>query len=76
MEKLWLFGLFSADKGDKINMWMIKIMIKGNQIDIDIWLISKVDNIQKPCLSLKSSFFPLVYWFVNTSRSHCETCPG
>ena len=31
----------------------------------NVLLISKVDNIQKPFLSLKSGFFPLVYWFVN-----------
>ena len=50
------FGLFSGDKGDNIDMWMIKIMIKANQIDMDVLLIPKVDNIQKPCLSLKSGF--------------------
>ena len=57
VEKLWLFGLFSGDKGDSIDMWMIKITMKVNQIDMDVLLISKVDNIQKPCLSLKSVFF-------------------
>ena len=57
MEKLWLFVLFSGDKGDNIDMWMIKITIKANQIDMDVLLISKVDNIQKSCLSLKSSLF-------------------
>ena len=59
MEKLWLFGLFSGDKGDNIDTRMIKITIKANLIDmgVGVLLISKVDNIQKPCLSLKSSFF-------------------
>ena len=57
VEKLWLFGLFSGDKGDNTDMWMIKITIKANQIDMDVLLISKVDNIQKPCLSPKSGFF-------------------
>ena len=33
-KKLWLFGLFSGDKGDNIDMWMIKITIKANQIDM------------------------------------------
>ena len=65
MEKLWLFGLFSGDKGDNTDMWMMKITIKANQIDMDVLLISKVDNIQKPCLSLKSGFSPLFHWFVN-----------
>ena len=45
-EKLWLFRLFSGDKGDNIDMWMIKITIKANQIDMDALLISEVDNIQ------------------------------
>ena len=57
MEKLWLFGLFSGDKGDNFDMCMIKITIKANQIDMDVLLISKVDNIQKPCLSLNPFFF-------------------
>ena len=48
---------FSGDKGDNIDMWMIKITIKANQIEMDVLLISKVDNVQKPCLSLKSGFF-------------------
>ena len=56
-KKLWLFGLFSGDKGDNIDMWMTKISIKANQIDMNVLLISKVDNIDKPCLSLKSGFF-------------------
>ena len=51
------FGLFSGDEGDNTDMWMIKITIKANQIDMDVLLISEVDNIQKPCLSLKSGFF-------------------
>ena len=54
---MWLFGLNSGDKGDNIDMWMIKITIKANQIDMDVLLISKVGNIQKTCLSLKSGFF-------------------
>ena len=56
VEKFWLFGLFSGDKGDNIDMWMIKITIKANQIYMNVLLISKVDNIDKPCLSLKSGF--------------------
>ena len=33
-KKLWLFGLFSGDKGDYIDAWMIKITIETNQIDM------------------------------------------
>ena len=64
MEKLWLFGQSSGDKGDSIDMWMIKITIKANQFDMDVLLVSKVGNIQKACLSLKSGF-SIFYWFVN-----------
>ena len=56
MEKLWFFELFSGDKGDNIDMRMIKITIKSNHIDMGVLLISKAGNIQKPCLSLKSGF--------------------
>ena len=56
-KKLWLFGLFSGDKGDNTDMWMIKITIKANKIDMNVLIISNVDNIDKPCLSLNSGFF-------------------
>ena len=36
---------------------LIKITIKANQIDMDVLLISNVDNIKKPCLSPKCGFF-------------------
>ena len=61
MVKLWLFGLFSGDKGDNIDMWMIKIMIKANQNYVDILLISKVDDIKKPAFSISllvCEFYP------------------
>ena len=61
METLWLFGLNSGDKGDNIDMWMIKITIKANQIDMDVLLFSKVGNIQKTCLSLKSGFSIILF---------------
>ena len=57
VEKLLLFGLFSGDKGDSIDIWMIKITIKASKIDLDVSFISEVDNVQKLCLSLKSAFF-------------------
>ena len=56
-KKLSLFGLFSGDKGDNIDMWMIKITIKANKIDMNVLIFSNVDNIDKPCLSLNSGFF-------------------
>ena len=51
------FWTFWGDKGDSIDMWMIKITIKADQIDMDVLFISEVDNVQKLCLSLKSGFF-------------------
>ena len=36
------FELFFLDKCDNIDMWMIKIMIKANQIHMDVLPISKV----------------------------------
>ena len=38
--KIVAFGLFSGDKGDNIDMWVTKITIKANQIDMDVLLIS------------------------------------
>ena len=32
---MWLLGLFSGDKGD-IDVWMLKNIIKTNQIDMDV----------------------------------------
>ena len=35
-KKFWTFGLFSGDKGDYGDVWMIKITIKTNETDIDV----------------------------------------
>ena len=35
-KKLWLFLLFPWDKGDYVDVWMIKIMIEINQIYMDV----------------------------------------
>ena len=43
-EKLRLLGLFSGDKDDNIDMWMIKITIETNHIDLNVLLISKVNK--------------------------------
>ena len=40
-KKLWLFGLFSEDKGDYIDALMIKIAIKTNQIDMGVCFFQK-----------------------------------
>ena len=58
------FGPFPGDKGDNIDMWMIKITIKANQIDMDALLISEVDNIQNHVVS-EVQLFPLICWFVH-----------
>ena len=41
VKKLWLFGLFSGDKGDYIDVWMIKIIIETNQIDMGVCFFQK-----------------------------------
>ena len=46
--KIVVFVLFSWDKGDCVDVWMIKISIETNRSGC--LLLSKVDNIQKPCL--------------------------
>ena len=38
---MWHFGLFSGDKGDYYDVWMINIMIKKNQIDMDVCFFKK-----------------------------------
>ena len=40
-KKLWHSGLLSRDKGDNIDVWMIKIKIKSNQIDTDVCFVQK-----------------------------------
>ena len=61
-EKCASFGLFPGDKGDNIDMWMIKITINANRIEMDALLISNVD---KTMFVPKVRLFPLFYWFVN-----------
>ena len=41
VKKLWLFGLFSGDKGNYIDASMIKIIIETNQIDMDVCFFQK-----------------------------------
>ena len=67
--KLWLFGLFSGDKGD---IWMIKITIEANQIEMDVLLISKVDNVQK---SLNSGFSIILSVYEFYQKYVIETHP-
>ena len=40
-EKFWFFGPFSWDKGDYIDVWMIKVTIKTNQIEMDVCFFQK-----------------------------------
>ena len=35
-KRLWFCELFSGDKGDYIDVWMMKITIKTNQIDMNV----------------------------------------
>ena len=38
---MWTFWLFSGVKDDYIDVWMIKIPIKTNQIDMDVGFFNK-----------------------------------
>ena len=38
-KKLWLFGLFSGDKGDYSDVWMIKITMASKEIKL-IWMFA------------------------------------
>ena len=40
-EKPWLFELFSGDKDDYSDGWMIKSTIKANEIDMDVCFFQK-----------------------------------
>ena len=60
--KLWLSGLFSRGKGDNIDMWMIKIMIKAKYVKVKlIWMFCLF---RSESLFLKSSFF---HYFIGLS---------
>ena len=56
----------------------IKITIKENQIDMDVLLIPEVDNVQRPCLSLKSGFSIslLVCEFYPHRQTWYQKCAG
>ena len=41
MKSIVAFGLFSGDKSDYIDLWMIKITIETNQIDMDVCYFQK-----------------------------------
>ena len=60
-KKLWPFGLFSGDKGDYIDVMIIKNMIKTNQTDTNVCFFQKYNNHVCP---QRPAFFSSVYWFV------------
>ena len=41
MEKMWLFEQFPENKGDCIDVWIMKITIKTNQIGMDVYFFQK-----------------------------------
>ena len=57
VEKLWLF--WTVFWGQRWQHWYLddQNTIKAIQSHMNVLLISKVDNIQNPCLSLKSGIF-------------------
>ena len=65
LEKLWIFGLFSGDKDDYIDRWMMKITIKTNQIDMNVCFFEKYITYKNNVCRKSPAFSPLFYWFVN-----------
>ena len=63
-KQLWLFGLLSETNMTTLMCGWSKLRWKKSN-----WygclLLSKIENIQKPCLYLKSGFYSLVFWFLN-----------
>ena len=52
----WPFGPFSGDRGDYSDVWMIKIMIKTNGIDMDICFFQKNITYKNHVCSLSPAF--------------------
>ena len=65
VENLWLLNYFLGTKVTTLAYGRSTLRLEQIKLIWMFFLLSKVDNIQKPCLSLKSGLFPLVYWFVN-----------
>ena len=40
-KNLWFFELFSGDKSDYADVWMINIKIESNQTDMDVCFLQK-----------------------------------
>ena len=62
------FGLFSEDKGGYIDVWVIKITIRTNQIDMDVCLEIR----QSPAFSIGL----LVREFNNPRQTWYQKCIG
>ena len=61
---LWLFGLFSGDKSDNIDVWVIKITSK--QMKSKCMVASFKSRLHTKTIFVpKVQLFQLVYWFVN-----------
>ena len=62
-EKLWLFVLFSGDKGYYFGVWMIKL--RSKQIDIDACFFQMYITYTQTTFVLNVQLFPSAYWRVN-----------
>ena len=51
-----VFGLCSGDKGDYSDVWMIKVMIKTNEIDMDVHFFQKNITYKNHVCSLSPAF--------------------
>ena len=61
MKQSW----FSEGKGDYSDVWTTKIMIKTNEIDMNVCFFQKNITHKNHVCPYSLAFFLLVYWFVN-----------
>ena len=57
VEKAWLFGLFSEEKGDYSDVWMTKITTERNDIDMDVCFFQKNITYKSHFCPYRSDFF-------------------
>ena len=63
------------DKGDNFIMWMIKVTIKANQIDMDVMVFLKSRWHTKTMFIPKVWRFPLLYWSAGILPSRTTMVP-
>ena len=65
VEKFCFLRVYCGDNDDYTDVWMSKIRIKANQIDMDVCFFQKHKSHTKTMFVPELRPFPLVYLFVN-----------